>query len=104
MICSATSTIFLRARRVRMGRGQGFGRRFGGRCAIAVALWLVGASGVNAQTVTGTIQGTVTDSSGGVLPGAAVTITNADTGAERTVVTNDAGFYSASFIQIGRYS
>ena len=57
-----------------------------------------------AQTVTGTIQGTVKDSGGGVLPGVAITITNADTGAERTVVTNEAGFFTAPFVQIGRYS
>ena len=57
-----------------------------------------------AQTVTGTIQGTVSDSSGGVLPGVTVLVTNAETGAQRTVVTNEAGFYIAPFVQIGRYS
>ena len=59
---------------------------------------------VAAQTVTGTIQGTVSDSSGAVLPGATVTIRNVETGAQRTVVTNEAGFYTAPFIQIGRYT
>ena len=60
--------------------------------------------GAVAQTVTGTIQGTVTDTSGGVLPGVTVTITHVDTGAERAVVTNEAGLYSAPFLQIGRYT
>jgi outer membrane receptor protein involved in Fe transport len=59
---------------------------------------------VGAQTVTGTIQGTVSDTSGGVLPGVSVTIRSADTGAERTVVTNEAGIYSAPFLQIGTYT
>ena len=57
-----------------------------------------------AQTVTGTIQGTVTDTSGGVLPGVTVTIRQMDTGAQRVVVTNEAGIYSAPFVQIGRYA
>jgi outer membrane receptor protein involved in Fe transport len=57
-----------------------------------------------AQTVTGTIQGTVADTSGGVLPGVSVTIRSSDTGAVRTVVTNEAGFYSAPFLQIGTYA
>ena len=57
-----------------------------------------------AQTVTGTIQGTVTDTSGGVFPGVTITIRNVETGAERTVVTNEAGLYTAPFVQIGRYT
>ena len=38
-----------------------------------------------AQAVTGTILGTVRDTSGGALPGATVTILNQDTGFTRTV-------------------
>lgn len=56
-----------------------------------------------AQTVSGTLQGTVVDSSGGVLPGAVVTMRHVDTGQERTVVTNGSGFYVAPFVPIGRY-
>jgi hypothetical protein len=60
-------------------------------------------SSAAAQTVTGTIQGTVTDTSGAVLPGVTVTIKNTDTGAQRTAVTNGAGIYVASFMPLGRY-
>jgi hypothetical protein len=56
-----------------------------------------------AQTVTGTIQGTATDSSGAVLPGVTVTVRHVDTGQERMVVTNATGFYTAPFVPIGRY-
>ena len=56
-----------------------------------------------AQTVTGTIQGTVTDTSGAVLPGVTVTVRNAETGAQRVVITNEAGIYTAPFVQIGTY-
>jgi outer membrane receptor protein involved in Fe transport len=57
-----------------------------------------------AQTITGTVQGTVTDTSGGVLPGVTVTLRNTETGVERTVVTNEAGFYSAPFVPLGPYT
>jgi outer membrane receptor protein involved in Fe transport len=58
----------------------------------------------DAQTVTGSLQGTVVDTSGGVLPGVTVTIRNEETGSERVVVTNETGFYSAPFLAIGRYT
>src|SRR5436190_11693753 len=68
--------------------------------AILVAL----AIPAGAQTVTGTMNGTVTDKSGGALPGVTVTIRNAETGLERVVVTDRAGFFNSPFLPIGRYS
>lgn len=56
-----------------------------------------------AQTVTGTMQGTVRDTSGAVLPGVTVTIASVDTGGAREVVTNDAGFFHAPFVSLGQY-
>jgi hypothetical protein len=55
------------------------------------------------QAVNGTIEGTVSDSSGGVLPGVTVTITNTDTGLERSVVTSIEGFYRALLLPLGTY-
>jgi outer membrane receptor protein involved in Fe transport len=74
--------------------------------SVILGLTLVCAAPLPArgQTVTGTIQGTVTDTSGGVLPGVTVTIKHVDTGGERAVVSNGEGFYSAPFLQIGAYS
>src|SRR6266705_743695 len=57
----------------------------------------------SAQTVTGTLQGTVTDQSGGVLPGTTVSARNRDTGQMRETVTNDVGYYVLSFLPIGGY-
>ena len=57
----------------------------------------------SAQTVTGTMQGTVRDTSGAVLPGVTVTIASVDTGNTRDVVTNDAGFFHAPFVPLGQY-
>lgn len=57
-----------------------------------------------AQTVTGTVQGTVKDSGGGVLPGVAVTIRNEDTGLARESVTNRVGYYVIPFVPVGPYT
>src|SRR5215472_8083212 len=50
-----------------------------------------------------TVVGTVTDSSGAVIPNAAITITNMGTGQVRNLATNDAGQYVASALPIGTY-
>ncbi|HEY0758819.1 MAG TPA: carboxypeptidase regulatory-like domain-containing protein [Acidisarcina sp.] len=52
---------------------------------------------------TGTITGTVTDKSGGVIPNASITIKDLDTGTSRTLNTNGQGIYVASFLQPGTY-
>lgn len=65
------------------------------RFASGVALLAMLAGTAAAQTVTGTIQGRVTDTSGAVLPGVTIVIKNMETGGARTVVTNEAGLYSA---------
>jgi hypothetical protein len=61
------------------------------------------AVNLKGQTATGTISGSVLDSSGAVVPAAAVTITNKDTSAARTVTTNATGFYSAPALNAGTY-
>src|SRR5687768_5217936 len=58
----------------------------------------------SAQTVTGTLQGTVSDSKGAVVPGADVVIHNIETGQERNVKTGSEGTYLAAFLPIGRYT
>src|ERR1700687_1249885 len=57
-----------------------------------------------AQTVTGTLNGTVTDKSGGAIPGVTVTIRSPETGLERIVVTDKVGFYNATFLPVGLYN
>lgn len=55
------------------------------------------------STVTGAINGTVTDPQGGVVPNAAVTVTNIGTNGAVTVNTNSDGGYKASNLQPGTY-
>src|SRR4029453_15919962 len=55
-----------------------------GKVALAIALLIVGSGAVStlrAQGLTGQISGVITDSGGGVIPGATVTIKNAGTSA-----------------------
>jgi carboxypeptidase family protein len=51
----------------------------------------------------GTITGTVTDPQGSSVPGATVVVRNTDTGIEKTLTTNEAGLYAATFLQPGNY-
>jgi hypothetical protein len=71
---------------------------------------LIGAIGIAAspahaqsQAINGTIEGTIKDGTGGVLPGVTVTITNTDTGALRVVVTNQVGLFRAPLLPLGTY-
>ena len=65
------------------------------------ALWCQPAA---TQGVFGTITGIVVDSSGGVLPGVTVSVTNINTNVRKTLTTNDAGVYSATSLIPGAYS
>ncbi len=56
-----------------------------------------------AQTVTGTLNGTVTDSTNAVIPGVEITARNLETGAIRTGKTNAEGFYNLPFLPLGAY-
>ena len=51
----------------------------------------------------GSISGTVTDPHGDVIPGAKVTIRNADLAAERVVTTNDEGRFVSTLLPSGPY-
>jgi hypothetical protein len=56
-----------------------------------------------AQAANGNIEGIVRDSTGAPLPGVSVTVTNTDTGAARTSMTNSDGVYRAVLLSLGRY-
>ena len=58
---------------------------------------------VAAQETTGTIQGAVTDQSGGILPGATVTVRSVETGQTQEAVANDTGRYTVAYLRPGTY-
>ncbi|MBZ5661321.1 MAG: TonB-dependent receptor [Acidobacteriia bacterium] len=70
----------------------------------AIALFAVSTFHVQAQTVTGTISGTVLDPSGAVVPNAEISVTNQDTGVVRTTTGTSDGLYSVPSLLPGRYS
>src|SRR6266850_3733096 len=52
---------------------------------------------------TAQVGGTINDSSGAVLPGVEVTVTQTNTGLSRSAVTNEAGSYSVTNLPVGPY-
>jgi hypothetical protein len=56
------------------------------------------------QDIFGTINGTVTDKSGGVVANAKVTITNEDTGLSQHLTANDKGYFVAESLPVGTYT
>ena len=74
------------------------------RVLYAVAFSLLLAAPVLAQITTADLVGRVTDTSGGVLPGATVTITNEATRDVRVATTGDGGDYVFNLLPIGSYT
>src|SRR5579885_2524215 len=71
-------------------------------CAILAAVALCAAVAFG-QAVTGSMVGTVSDTSGATVPNAKVTITEVNTGTTRTTNTNESGNYTFADLQPGRY-
>ncbi|MGH2349442.1 MAG: TonB-dependent receptor domain-containing protein, partial [bacterium] len=70
---------------------------------LVVCLFFSLAAPALSQTSAGSVRGTVRDQSGGVVPGADVTITNVATGVSTQNLTNDAGFYVFPALTPGSY-
>jgi hypothetical protein len=73
-------------------------KRVLGVCLAAVIL---SVPFVHGQTSTASVNGTVTDSGGAIIPDATVTITNTSTGIVTAATTNAKGFYNFPELQIG---
>ncbi len=71
--------------------------------AVAFCVACTGVSAVAQTAGAGTITGTVADAAQAVIPGAAVIVTNLDTGIVHAYTTNAAGIYVAPFLTPGRY-
>lgn len=70
---------------------------------LSVILLVVCCVVSRAQTITGSVNGTVTDPSGAVIPNAKVMATNTETGVATETTTNTDGVYNIRFLQIGNY-
>src|SRR5262245_43002547 len=82
--------------RIRPGTGMA--------CLLALTLTAILSTSARAQVDTGTLSGTIKDESGGVLPGATVTITHEGQALTLTTVTRQDGTYIFTPIRTGDYS
>ncbi len=78
-------------------------RRLGLWCVL-MTLILSGVPAAFAQLTTADIVGTVTDSTGAVLPNASVTLLNVDTHDQRVATTNGSGDYQFNLLPVGKYT
>lgn len=70
--------------------------------AVALAFIMLGHAGVS-QSITGSIDGIVRDTIGAVVPNAAITVTDVNTGTTRSTVTNEGGAYVLPRLPAGKY-
>lgn len=76
------------------------------RILVLLAVGLLGfvpLAGAQSQAINGTIEGTVQDATGAVLPGVTVTVTSADLGVTRSLTTGANGNYRAVLLPLGTY-
>lgn len=83
------------------GAGAGF-RAF--LLAVVIGLMFAGIPEAHAQSIFASLSGTVMDQSGAVVPSAKVVIQNDASKVTREIITNKAGYFSATQLPIGTYS
>jgi hypothetical protein len=71
--------------------------------AFTISLFM-SPTGIRAQSGTSSVQGTVTDTTGAVIQGASVVLTNNSTGVVLTATSDTSGSYSFPSVQPGVYS
>src|SRR5438128_7752837 len=78
---------------------------FKGMCVCLLTMLALSANArAQTQITTGTIQGTVSDANGAVLPGANIEIKNLDTNLVKTLTTDEGGRFVALAMPPGKYS
>jgi outer membrane receptor protein involved in Fe transport len=79
--------------------------RRGPSTACALLLALVGVATAAAQTLrtSGTLEGTISDSTGGRIPGVKVSLRQTETNQLRAVYTDDQGFFRSTDLPVGTY-
>ena len=71
--------------------------------SVCVASWTV-LGAAYAQVTTASFYGNVADSSGAVIPSAAVTLTHEDTGATAAKISDTGGEFGFDFLRVGLYT
>jgi hypothetical protein len=70
---------------------------------LSIVFWAVTPPTLLAQIVNGSLVGTITDESGGIAPGAMVTLTNLGTSEQKVTTTNSSGGYEFLSLIPGTY-
>lgn len=73
------------------------------RFGCLLLLWVAANPSLSGQSFTGSISGLVTDPTGAVITGAAITITDIDKNSNYRTTSNATGFYSVSQLPPGNY-
>ena len=73
------------------------------RCVLPLFLVLTSAACFAQSTNSGDIRGSVTDSTGALIPGVKITVLNIETGVSKDYTTNQDGLYDTSSIVTGSY-
>jgi hypothetical protein len=72
-------------------------------CTLVISLFLLLAGQLFGQSIVGRISGTVSDTTGAVVPGVTVKVTNQATKLVRTAMTDANGFYVVTNLNVGLY-
>ncbi len=72
-------------------------------CSVIFLVFVL-SQGLLFGAVTGSVSGTITDASGGVIPNASVTIANTAQGVKTTTMTDAKGVYTFASVQVGTYN
>ena len=73
------------------------------RAAVVICLAAGSTFAMHAQTDTARIAGTIQDATGAIIPGATVTVVNANTNAQVTATSDDSGAFTVNALPIGPY-
>src|SRR3954464_5482773 len=75
-----------------------------GKTSRFATLLVLAASLLPAQTITGSITGTVSDPSGAVITNVKIVATNVGTNITNNSTTNESGVYNIPFLPVGQYT
>ncbi|MGH9772571.1 MAG: TonB-dependent receptor, partial [Candidatus Acidiferrales bacterium] len=79
-------------------------RHFAGTiCGLFLIVACTVSAGAQSSRVGATLEGTITDSSGGLIPKATVSLRNPATNQTRDIATDDRGFFRAEELAVGTY-
>jgi protocatechuate 3,4-dioxygenase beta subunit len=84
-------------------KGRVFSKAIWGAAILSMTMGLANSRRAAVQVLYGSLVGGVTDPSGAAVPGATVTVTQAETQFTRSVTTDSSGTYSLSTLKAGTY-